>query len=127
MSNLADLSPAERQLAARRAVDDLGQGRDDHAVLRVRCGRSHHVATVFDTTVGAVYESSVGPHAHGHRDFVDEPHHASRTGTRFADLLDGDRFTDDLVPAHCECGSYELSRTDMRRAIDADQHTIQLT
>ncbi|MET7771028.1 hypothetical protein [Nocardia sp. NPDC005366] len=127
MSHSADLSPAERQHAARRAVEDLGGGRDAHAVLRVRCGRSHHVATVFDTALGAVYESSVGPHAHGQRDFVDEPHRASKHGTRYLDLLDADRFTEDSVPAHCECGNHQLSRTELRQAIDSGRHTMQLS
>lgn len=127
MSDPADLAPAERQLAARQAVDDLGHDRDDHALLRVRCGRSHHVAAVFDTAIGQVYESLVGPHAHGRRDFIDEAHHGSRHGSRFVDLLDGDGLTDDLVPASCECGTHELPRTQLRQAIDAHQRTIQLT
>ncbi|MTE16867.1 alpha/beta hydrolase family protein [Nocardia aurantiaca] len=127
MSHPADPSPTERHRAARHAVDELGQARDDHALLRVRCGRSHHVATIFDTAIGAVYESSVGPHAHGHRDFVDEAHHAAHHGTRYVDMLDSDILAEDLVPAYCECGSYELSRNEMRRAIDEGRHTIQLS
>lgn len=126
MNHPADLSPDHRHLAARHALDTLEPDCDDHALLRVRCGRNHHVATVFDTSAGAVYESWVGPHAHGRRDFIDEPHHTRRHGTRYVDLLDADRFTDDLVPASCECGQHELSRTGMRRAIRAHQHTIQL-
>ncbi|MEV2225945.1 hypothetical protein AB0E01_39650 [Nocardia vinacea] len=127
MPHPADLSPTERQLRARNAVDELGPYRDEHAVVRVRCGRSHHVATVFDTPMGVVYVSSVGPHAHGHRDFVDEPHHASRHGTTYADLLEGDPLTEDTVPAYCECGTHELSRAELRHAVDAHQRTIQLS
>ncbi|MFQ6328637.1 hypothetical protein ACLMAL_21180 [Nocardia sp. CWNU-33] len=127
MSSLSDLSPTERQLVAGKAVDDLGSDRDDHILLQVRCGRSHHVATVFDTALGAVYESLVAPHAHGQRDFIDEAHHAGRHGTRYTDILRGDRFSDDLVPANCECGMHELSRTELGHAIDAHRHMIQLT
>ncbi|MFD7845846.1 hypothetical protein ACFV4K_23250 [Nocardia sp. NPDC059764] len=126
MSDPTDLSPSQRQLAARRALDDLGRDRDDHALVRVRCGRSHHVATVFDTAAGAVYESSIGPHAHGRRDYIDEAHDADRHGAHYIDLLDGDRYVDDLLPAHCECGDHELSRTQLRRAVDSHQRTIQL-
>ncbi|MGW3543105.1 hypothetical protein ACWDNI_21565 [Nocardia niigatensis] len=126
MSNPTNLSPSERQLAARRALDDLGRDRDDHALVRVRCGRSHHVATVFDTAAGAVYETQIGPHAHGRRDYVDETHHADRRHSHYVDLLEGDRYTDDLLPAHCECGNHALSRTQMRHAIDTHERTVQL-
>ncbi|MVU76952.1 hypothetical protein GPX89_06795 [Nocardia sp. ET3-3] len=126
MSNPTDLSPSERRLAARRALDDLRDDRDDHALVRVRCGRSHHVATVFDTAAGAVYESLIGPHAHGRRDYIDEAHHADRRHIRFVDLLDGDRYTDDVLSAHCECGDHELSRARLRKAVDTHERTIQL-
>ena len=127
MSRQVDLSPTEREVVARHALDDLGNGRDDHALLRVRCGRSHHVAAVFDTSAGPVFESLLGPHAHGDRDFIDTAHHGSVHGTRYVDILEAGHFTDDLVPARCECGIYELSRTEMQRAIKAHQRTILLT
>jgi hypothetical protein len=126
MSHQTDASPGERRVVAERALDALGKDRDDHALVRVRCGRSHHVAAVFDTSVGPVFESTVGPHAHGDRDFVDTAHHGNVHGTAYVDLLDAGRFTDDLVPARCECGTHELSRTEMRRAINTHQHTILL-
>lgn len=127
MLNPAELSPSERQLAARRALDDLGPDRDDHTLVRVRCGRSHHVAAVFDTAAGAVYESAIGHHAHGRRDYIDEAHRADRRHIQYVDLLDGDRYTDDLLPAHCECGGHELSRRQLRDAIDTHQRTIHLS
>lgn len=124
MHYATDLGSDQRQLVAQRALDD--RDRDVPALLRVRCGRSHHVATVFDTAAGAVYESWVGTHAHGRRDFIDEAHHAPRHGTRYVDLLDAGQEIDDVVPAGCECGSHGLSRTEMRQAIDAHRRTIQL-
>lgn len=127
MNRHIDLSPTERQDVARQALDDLGKERDDRALVRVRCGRSHHVAAVFDTAAGPVFESLLGPHAHGDRDFVDTGHHGSLHGTRYVDLLDGGHLAEDLVPARCECGIHELSRTELQRAIDAHQHTIQLS
>ncbi|WP_067884810.1 hypothetical protein [Nocardia vaccinii] len=124
MNQPTDLGPDQRQLLVRRALDD--RDHDVHVLLRVRCGRGHHVATVFGTVAGAVYESWVGMHAHGRRDFVDEAHHAPRKRTRYVDLLDAGRVTDDVVPAGCECGGHGLSRAEMRGAIDAHTHTLQL-
>lgn len=125
MRQQMDPSPTARQAAAREALDALGDERDDRALVRVRCGRSHHVAAVFGTTAGPVFESLIGPHAHGDRDFVDTAHHGTKKGTRYVDVLDAD-FADDLVPATCECGTHELSRTELLRAIKANQRTIQL-
>jgi hypothetical protein len=126
MSRPIDLSPTEREAAARGALEDLGSDRDGGAVLRVRCGRNHHVAAVFDTPVGLVYQSLVGPHAHGDRDFVDTAHHGSQKGRRYTDLLEAGPFTDDRVLAGCECGRHELSRAEMQRAINAHERTILL-
>jgi hypothetical protein len=122
MSRQIDLSPTEREAVARDALDELGTDRD----LRVRCARSHHVAAVFETPVGPVFESVLGPHAHGDRDFIDTAHHGTRKGTRYTDLLEAGRFTDDLVPAGCECGTHQLSRAEMQRAIESQERTIQL-
>ena len=116
MERHIDQSPTERQDIARQALDDLGKERDERALVRVRCGRSHHVAAVFDTAAGPVFEALLGPHAHGDRDFIDTGHHGSLHGTRFVDLLDGDDLAEDSVPARCECGTHELSRTELQRA-----------
>ena len=72
-----------------------------------------------------MFESLVGPHAHGDRDFVDTAHNWNLHGTRYVDLLDAGRFADDLVPARC--GGHELSRAEMQRAVKAHQHTILLS
>ncbi len=128
MRQQMDPSPTARQARARDALDALGDERDDRALVRVRCGRSHHVAAVFDTSAGPVFESLIGPHAHGgDRDFVDTAHHGDRKGTRFVDVLDAGRFADDLVPATCECGTHELSRAELQHAVDVNQRTIFLT
>lgn len=120
-------SPSERHDLARHALDTLGKDRDEHALVRVRCGRSHHVAAVFETDDGPVFEALVGPHAHGDRDFIDTAHHGTLHGTPFVDLLDAGPFTDDLLPARCECGTHELSRAEIQRAIQAHQRTIFLS
>lgn len=126
MSRQVDLSPTEREDVARGALDEVGDDRDDRALLRVRCARSHHVAAVFDTSAGPVFETLVGPHAHGDRDFVDTAHHGTQKGRRYTDLLEPGRFTDDRVLAGCECGTHELSRAEMLRAIRANERTILL-
>ncbi len=126
MRHQNDTTPTERRAAALEALDALGDDRDERALLRVRCGRSHHVAAVFSTSAGVVFESRVGPHAHGDRDFVDAAHHASRHGSRYVDVLDAGRYADDLVPAACECGMHELSRAEMQHEIAVNHHTMQL-
>ncbi|RDI51131.1 hypothetical protein [Nocardia mexicana] len=126
MTSTAGLDPTWRRRAAQRALDDLGQRRNSHILLRVRCGRNHHVATVFDTIAGPVYESTIGPHAHGHRDFVDEPHHAHHHGTRHVDFLDAELLTTEPLPAACECGNHELSRPELQQAIDTQRRTVPL-
>ncbi|WP_155981357.1 hypothetical protein [Nocardia sp. BMG111209] len=82
MNNRTDLGTAERQQAAARALDALGRSRGEHVLLRVRCGRGHHVAAVIATPAGVVFESRIGGHAHGRRDFVDEAHHLDKSGVR---------------------------------------------
>jgi hypothetical protein len=79
------------------------------------------------SAVGPVFESLVGPHAHGTAIFVDTAHHGNLHGTAYVYLLDASRFDDDLVPARCERGTHELSRAEMPGAIKAGQHTILLS
>ncbi|RMI28011.1 hypothetical protein EBN03_32015 [Nocardia stercoris] len=98
----------------------------EQVLLRVRCGRGHHVATVFETLVGPVFRSTVGPRAHGDRDFADAAHGAHGHGTRFADLLSADEFTDDGLPATCECGPHILSCTLLRQALERGERTVHL-
>lgn len=119
-------TPSIRQVAAARAIDTLGRNRADHTLLQVRCRNAHHVATVLKTDEGVVIESFTGQHAHGRKDYIDEPHRASRLGTRFADLLDADQYTADEIPAACECGAWTLSRKSLRDAIDTSEHVVVL-
>ena len=100
-------SPSERRRLAGQALDELGKGRDE--------------------VDGLVFEALVGPHAHGYRDFIDTAHHGTAHGTRFVDFLDADAFADDLLPARCECGTHELSRAELQRAVQAHQRTIFLS
>lgn len=123
------LSPTERRAAARTALDVLGGQRAEHLLCMVRCSRSHHVAAVYDTAAGPVYASISGPHAHGHRDFVDTGHHGRRAGTTILDLLDagtGSAVNDEL-PAWCECGPRTLSRADLQNALDEHRSSLILT
>jgi hypothetical protein len=103
--------------AARAALESLGAHRADARRLSVRCSRSHHVASVYVTPAGLVYTSLVGPHAHGSRDRVDEPHHAASHGSEVVEPLEGNPLADDALPASCECGPRVLSRADLLRAL----------
>ncbi|MTE14214.1 hypothetical protein [Nocardia aurantiaca] len=125
MTKTSKLSAPERRLLAQRALDSMPQ-RGEQVVVQVRCGRGHHVAAVFDTPVGPVFRSATGPHAHGSRDFVDAAHGKNHHGTPYVDLLAGDEFVDDTVPASCECGPHTLARTRLQQAVTAHERTIQL-
>ncbi|MFS8102212.1 hypothetical protein LFM09_34320 [Lentzea alba] len=103
--------------AARAALDSLGAHRRDARRLSVRCSRSHHVASVYVTPAGLVYASVIGPHSHGSRDRVDEPHHGASHGTELVEPLEGGPLVDDALPASCECGPRVLSRADLLRAL----------
>ncbi|UAK31397.1 hypothetical protein K8O92_26930 [Nocardia asteroides] len=125
MTENSKLSGPEQRRIAEQALDALAQPAE-RVLLQVRCGRGHHVATVFDTSAGAVYRSVVGRHAHGDRDFVDTGHGAHHRGTRYVDLLAADAIVDDGLPASCECGSHTLSRAGLIRAVTSNEHTLQL-
>lgn len=120
------LSGSQRRALAERALAALGADRHNHVLVRVRCLRNHHVATVYGTGAGAVVLTRVGPHAHGSRDFVDLAHHGQRAGTELVDLLGGGAFTEDRLPAGCECGARTLSRTELCRAIATYRRVIQV-
>ena len=111
---------------ARRALESLGARPADHRVLNVQCRRSHHVAAVYATAAGAVYQADTGPHAHGRRDFVDSPHGATTKGTEFVDLLTAGLHVADEVPAWCDCGHWTLSRNELSEQARPGGRTIHL-
>lgn len=75
------------------------------------------MAAVLDTAAGPVFRSVTGLRAHGGRDYIDTGHGSHENGTRYADLLAADDFTDDELPASCECGPHMLSRARLAKAI----------
>ena len=114
-----------RQHLAERAMAALG---DTAAAERitVQCARSHHVAAVYTTDAGPVVLTHPGPHAHGSKDFVDTGHHGSRRSDRL-DLLDAGRGADDTIPAWCDCGPVDLSRSALRQRLTHPGRTVRLT
>jgi hypothetical protein len=125
MTNTSKLAPAQRRQIAENAMDSLTHPAD-RTLVQVRCGRGHHVAAVFDTYAGPVFQSVTGPHAHGSRDFADDAHGPHRHGTRYIDLLASDDFVDDALPASCECGPHTLSRARLQQAIANVERTVRL-
>ncbi len=113
----------ERRERAERALATLGSHRSDHEVLLVECRQGHRVAAVYDTNVGPVYVSRIGPHAHGDMDFPDTGHRLERPGEEFVDALEA-KWKDDGLPAWCDCGNRTLSRNDLAKDIAADRRTV---
>lgn len=108
------------------AVRALHGSRDGHVRLRVRCGESHRVATVYATDVGLVYVARSGPRAHGSKDFLDAAHHDAAHGTEVADLVElgPDDLGDDELPASCECGPRSVSRAQLLEALRSGQRRL---
>ncbi len=123
-------TPSERRGRAAAALAGLGAARQDSVLLRVRCGRSHHVAVVYETEDGPVYATSLGPHAHGRRDFVDVDHrpvgHGPDLDRMHVDLLRSPDPGDEELPASCECGPRTLTRGDLLAALADHRRTLEV-
>ena len=115
------LSMKDRRRIAAEAHSALEHGGRDAIRLRVMCPQAHHVAVVYDTDVGLVYETPVRRHAHGDRDLLDLTHKTQRI-THWYDLLDVDG--DDALIASCECGERSLSRQALLEWIAADEKRV---
>lgn len=126
MSTASTTSSRRRHLAA-EALGRLGATRGDHQVLSVQCGRSHHLAAVYDTDDGPVYVAVTGPHAHGARDRVDTAHHGGARGTQHVDLLRAGGSEPETFPAWCDCGPRTLARADLLDALSSQVRTLHLT
>jgi len=113
------MSREHRDVVARKAFAALGASPSEKATLQVACGRSHHLAAVYETGEGLVYHTILKTKAHGDKDLYDSGHHASRLGVDWFDLLDAGvgPAVDAALPAGCECGPYTLSRSDLLDAI----------
>jgi hypothetical protein len=119
---------ATHQVRAQQAHDAwsaLPHGGRDAVVLQVQCGRSHHIAAVYDTAAGPVYAAQVHPRSHGSRDRVDEPH-GNREPERWFDLLASEDPTtvDDALPAWCDCGHRSLSRAAVLAWLAEGEHRV---
>jgi hypothetical protein len=113
-----------RRRAARDAWAALPHGGHDAVRLQVQCGRSHHVATVYDTGDGFVIVTRVRARSHGSRDRVDEPHGDQAVAQWIDFLATADPTSDDAVPAWCDCGHRTLSRADMQGWITAGERRV---
>jgi hypothetical protein len=114
----------ERSRKAKEALDAIPHGGRDAVTLRVHCARSHHVATVYDTSAGLVYAAPVRARSHGSFDLPDAPHsgHESKV---WLDLLGADpAMSDDALPAWCDCGQRTLSRAEVLSWVAAGEHRV---
>jgi hypothetical protein len=115
----------QRRERATRALADLGAHRSDHQEVGVQCRRAHHLAAIYSTEVGLVYESRTGPHSHGSKDFIDTGRSGSRGGEEYVDLLADDQ-ADDALPAWCDCGPRTLSRSELRGVVRAGVRSVRV-
>jgi hypothetical protein len=95
--------------------------------LEVLCADSHRVAAVYDTSAGLVYATTIGPHAHGSRDFVGTEQRQGCRGKEYTDLLRGDALVDDGLPAWCGCGPRTLSRAELTAAVSDHRRHLHVT
>lgn len=114
-----------RQRRAKEGLEACGTRTAQSERMTVQCRRSHHVAAVFETDVGPVVRTRPGPHSHGSKDFVDVGHHGGRRPERL-DLLEGGPGVADGIPAWCDCGPIELSRSDLLTRLAAGEHRVVL-
>ncbi len=112
MSSPKTLSQDRRDRAI-RALAHLQPQPSEHLQLAVQCRHAHHLAVVYATDVGPVYQSRTGPHSHGSKDFIDTGRSGSRGGSEYVDLLAGEAGADDALPAWCDCGPRTLSRREL--------------
>ena len=120
------LSHVERSDSARAAWSALPHGGHGAVRLSVQCARGHHVAVVYDTSIGPVYAATVRPRSHGQMDLPDEPR-GSAEPTRWFDILDIAEESDDELPAWCDCGHRMLSRAALGEWLAAGEKRVLIT
>lgn len=125
MTGPKTMSEERRELAA-HALAGLGSHRSEHLQLGVQCRHAHHLAAVYLTDAGLVYQARSGPHSHGSKDFIDTGQHGSRGGKEYVDLLEAGPEADDGLPAWCGCGPRTLSRSELRGHINGGRRTVLL-
>lgn len=118
---------AGRRHTAAAALRELGGGRSESLRLEVLCANSHRVAAVYDTPAGLVYSTTLGPHAHGSRDFVGTEQRHGYRGKEYTDLLHGGALVDDALPAWCGCGPRTLSRAELTAAVAGYRRHLHVT
>ena len=121
-----DLRPRqERSRRAGAALAALPHGGHAAIRLRVHCAVNHHVAKIYETDSGLVYESTIRRHSHGDRDLPDKPH-GDHEPTRWLDFLtvSDDPTTDDVLPAWCDCGPRSLSRQAIRSWVASGEQRV---
>lgn len=113
-----------RHRAARESWNALPHGGRDAILLRVQCGRSHHLARVCHSADGLVVVSPVRARSHGSRDRVDQPHGDHPVDQWVDYLVIDEPAVDDAIPAWCDCGPRTLSRVDLLQWLSAGERRV---
>lgn len=121
------LPHSEREQAAQDALTALGGKVREHVKLSVTCSRSHHLAKVYDTGIGAVFASEISSRGRGQRDRVSTGHGLEQgKGKTWLDVLrPGEGPTvDDALPTWCACGQHNLSRAAVAEWLAAGERRV---
>jgi len=124
--NSNEHTPVDRRREAQERLKTIDGARDARRRLAVRCRCSHRVADVYEVDGDLVYVARVSGRGHGRRDRVDAAHRGSEHGRACIDLLvaGGPDDGDDWLPASCECGPHQLSRTTLRDAVASGDRAL---
>lgn len=108
------------EMRAREAWAGLPHGGREALLMQVQCPHGHHLAKVYDTTMGLVVATRLRARSHGHRDLPDRPH-APASMPEFFDLLDEG---DGEIPAWCDCGHRTMARRELQAWLASGERRV---
>ena len=119
----------EKADVARRGVRSTdADGVDDHdeRLLSVLCRRRHHVASIYDTPAGLVFEALTGGPRRVWIDLLSSEDRNPVAPVGYVDLLEPTLSGDNEIAAWCACGPWTLSRRLLQRQVSAGLGTVVL-
>lgn len=117
----------ERGRVASHALEALGGNLSRRQTFTVECRQGHHLATVYETSVGSVVvaRNAFGPHVPGQPGEYGFPSLPSDE-VGFVDLLWAHPSLGDELSAVCECGTQTLSRSQLIAHLDLGRRSVTI-